>query len=139
MRATFESIAINGRWHHARNMNEHVEAHIDFIEFPATNAAQLGRAKTFFAGVFGWTFQDYGDDYADITNAGVGGGINADAAHRPRAPLPVVYTRDLEAVRDRVLAQGGEITRAIFSFPGGRRFHFVDPCGNEMAVWSDAK
>ncbi|MGN6521122.1 MAG: VOC family protein [Dokdonella sp.] len=69
-------------------------------------------------------------------SSGVGSGINADATHRPPHPLAVIHARDLEGTRSRVIAAGGEITREIFAFPGGRRFHFRDPAGNELAVWS---
>lgn len=109
---------------------------IDYIELPAADAGQLQRCKRFFADAFGWTYQDWGDDYADTPSSGVGSGINADATHRPRHPLAVILARDLEGTRSRVIAAGGEITREIFAFPGGRRFHFRDPAGNELAVWS---
>ena len=66
-----------------------------------------------------------------------GGGINGGQDHKPLGPLPVVYVSDLEAAHARVIDAGGIVTRAIFSFPGGRRFHFADPAGNELAVWSD--
>jgi uncharacterized protein len=115
----------------------HVSSHIDFVELPARNVADLARTKEFFGRAFGWTFQDYGPDYADITNSGLGSGINADPEHRPAHPLVVIYASKLEAVRDRVLEAGAKVTREIFAFPGGRRFHFTDPSGNELAVWSD--
>ena len=118
-------------------MTKHVSNHIDFLELPARSVGELARTKAFFAAVFGWSFQDYGPDYADITNAGLGSGINADAEHRPAHALAVVYTAELEAARARVVEAGGTITRDIFAFPGGRRFHFQDPAGNELAVWSD--
>lgn len=110
---------------------------IDFIEFPATTTAELQRTAAFFLEVFGWAYREWGEDYADTTASGVGSGINADPNHRPHAPLVVIYAADLEAARDRVLAAAGAITREIFAFPGGRRFHFTDPSGNELAVWSD--
>jgi uncharacterized protein len=110
---------------------------IDFIEFPATSMDGLARAKTFFAHVFKWTFQDWGDDYADVSGTGLGTGINADPDHRPRKPLVIIYSSDLEATKSKVVAAGGKITRDIFSFPGGKRFHFLDPNDNELAVWSD--
>ena len=113
------------------------EGRIDFIEFPARSAASVANAKSFYTAVFGWKFQDWGDDYADTKSSGVGSGFNADPEHRPRKPLVVVYVKDLLAARGHVLEAGGELTKEIFSFPGGKRFHFRDPCGNELAVWSD--
>jgi predicted enzyme related to lactoylglutathione lyase len=110
---------------------------IDFIELPAKSTDELARAKQFFAQVFRWSYQDWGDDYADTTSSGVGSGINADPDHRPRYPLPVIYAEELEQTRRKIVAANGKITRDIFPFPGGRRFHFQDPSGNELAVWSD--
>ena len=110
---------------------------IDFIEFPAKEIGCLTKAKDFYKKVFNWSYQDWGDDYSDTQSSGVGSGINADPGHRPSCPLAVIYTPDLEAVREKVIKSNGVITREIFSFPGGRRFHFLDPAGNELAVWSD--
>ncbi|HYM33864.1 MAG TPA: VOC family protein [Steroidobacteraceae bacterium] len=110
---------------------------IDYIELPATNATQLAQAKAFYASTFGWKYQDWGDEYSDTQSSGVNSGLNAGTDHRPRAPLPVVYADDLTEVRSNILANHGKVTREIFSFPGGRRFHFLDPAGNELAVWSD--
>ena len=107
---------------------------IDYIEFPG---ADLPAAKAFYAAAFGWTWTDYGPSYAAFDSAGVDGGINADPADRAAAPLVVLFATDLEAMHARVLAAGGKITREIFSFPGGRRFHFRDPSGNELAVFSE--
>ncbi len=115
----------------------HRDNTIDFLELPARGPAELASAKNFYASVFGWSFQDWGEDYADIKNSGLSGGLNADAQHRPRHPLAIVYATALEATLEKVRAQNGKITREIFSFPGGRRFHFLDPAGNELAVWSD--
>lgn len=109
----------------------------DFIEFPARDIDQLRNARRFFSNVFGWTYKDWGDDYSDTTSSGLGSGINADPEHRPSYPLAIIYTADLESVREKVAAAGGIITKDIFSFPGGRRFHFKDPADNELAVWSD--
>ncbi|MEW5733734.1 MAG: VOC family protein [Thermodesulfobacteriota bacterium] len=113
------------------------ENRIDFIELPAQGVEELQKAKAFYTGVFGWDYKDWGGDYADTRASGLGSGINADPAHRPGHPLAVVYVSDLEASRRKVLASGGAVTREIFCFPGGRRFHFTDPAGNELAVWSD--
>ena len=113
------------------------EARIDFVEFPARSSEDLARSRDFFSAVFGWQYQMWGDDYADTRHSGVGSGINADSSHRPGQPLVVIYSADLKGTRSRVIGAGGRITRDVFSFPGGRRFHFADPAGNELAVWSD--
>jgi uncharacterized protein len=110
---------------------------LDFIEFPAKSIDDLQRSKDFYQTVFGWSYQDWGNDYSDTTDSGWGSGINADPSHRSRHPLAVIYTTDLESVRAEVIACNGKITRDIFSFPGGRRFNFEDPSGNELAVWSE--
>ena len=107
---------------------------IDYIELPGTD---LPATKGFYAQAFGWTFIDYGPQYASFDNSGVDGGFNADPADRAKAPLVVLFATDLEAIHAKVLAAGGQITRPIFSFPGGRRFHFSDPSGNELAVFSE--
>lgn len=109
----------------------------DFIEFPAENSEYLNKSKDFYSRIFGWSYKDWGDDYADTQSSGLSSGINADPSHRSRHPLAVIYTLDLEKIREKVVESGGAITRDIFSFPGGRRFHFTDPAGNELALWSD--
>lgn len=109
---------------------------IDFVEFPSEPEA-LARTKDFFRDVFGWSYQDWGPTYAETKNSGVASGLSADAAHRTKRPLAVIFAADLEATRDKIQQAGGRITKDVFSFPGGRRFHFKDPAGNELAVWSD--
>jgi predicted enzyme related to lactoylglutathione lyase len=109
---------------------------IDYIELPADDPTQLGHLKQFYQAVFGWIYQDWGDAYANTHGSGVETGINVDAP-RVKQPLPVVYSSNLEATLDHVLAQRGVIVREIFTFPGGRRFQFRDPAGNEIGVWSD--
>jgi predicted enzyme related to lactoylglutathione lyase len=111
--------------------------HIDFIEFPSPNPEALSRTKAFCADVFGWSFRDQGKDYADVNGAGVRAGLNGGPEHRAAHPLAVVFAAQLDVTRARVLAAGGKITREVFAFPGGRRFHFTEPSGNELAVWSD--
>jgi uncharacterized protein len=106
---------------------------IDYLELPVGSAEA---AKAFYAAAFGWRFIDYGPTYAAF-NEGLDGGLQADPSERPRAPLPVLYAHDLEAMLARVEAAGGLITRPIFDFPGGRRFHFKDPDGTELAIWSE--
>lgn len=105
---------------------------LDYLEMPG---AGLSRVKTFYAAAFGWRFVDYGPDYAAF-DEGLSGGFQA-ADTPSAAPLPILYAHDLEAMFDRVQAAGAVIVRPIFSFPGGRRFHFRDPAGNELAVWSE--
>ena len=106
---------------------------IDYVEFPGTD---LPATKRFYGAAFGWTFQDYGPSYAAFEGQGADGGFSGDAAEAPIKPLVILYAHDLEAMEARVRAAGGAVTKAIFSFPGGRRFHFTDPSGNELAVWS---
>jgi len=106
---------------------------IDYVEFPGTD---LAATKAFYGAAFGWTFQDYGPTYAAFEGQGADGGFQADAAATDGKPLVILYAKDLEAMETKVRAAGGVVTKAIFSFPGGRRFHFVDPSGNELAVWT---
>ena len=106
---------------------------IDYVEFPGTD---LAATKRFYGAAFGWTFQDYGPTYAAFEGQGTDGGFSGDAAEAPTKPLVILYADDLEGMEARVRAAGGAVSKAIFSFPGGRRFHFTDPSGNELAVWS---
>jgi predicted enzyme related to lactoylglutathione lyase len=105
---------------------------VDFVEFPSNSAGASGR---FFQKAFGWTPTEYGPMYTDIADAGVGLGFQADPEERPSAPLVTIRTDDLEAARAAVEAAGGAITVEAFDFPGGRRFHFREPGGCELAVW----
>jgi len=106
---------------------------IDYVEFPAGDLLPL---KRFYEQAFGWIFTDYGPSYAAMAE-GLDGGFNADAADRAAKPLVILYAHDLEAMEAKVRAAGGAVTRPIYAFPGGRRFHFRDPSGNELAVWSE--
>jgi predicted enzyme related to lactoylglutathione lyase len=110
---------------------------IDYIEFPAGTADALAQAKQFYGAVFGWAYQDWGSSYADTQSSGVSSGITTDAGDRQHRPLVVIFTDNLESARASVLAAGATLNKDIFAFPGGRRFHFQDPAGNELAVWSD--
>jgi len=105
---------------------------VNYVEWQSRDVA---RSKAFFSAAFGWQFTDYGPDYAAFAE-GLDGGIET-ALDEPRAPLVVLKTDDLAAALDRVVAAGGEIVRPIFPFPGGRRFHFREPGGAELAVWSE--
>ena len=104
---------------------------IAYLELPAHD---LPASRTFYANLFGWTFQDYGPTYAAFSNSGTDGGLNADPAERTAAPLAVIESHDLEATQQSIVEAGGTITLPTFSFPGGRRFHFADPAGNELAI-----
>ena len=110
--------------------------HIDLIEFPASSTDELQVTKQFFSQAFGWKFQAWGDDYADTKDSGVTSGLIADADSRGTMPLAVIYVADLEAAQQKIITAGGTITKEVYSFPGGRRFHFKDPAGNELAAWS---
>ena len=110
-------------------------ARIDYVELPSVTAHELTRG--FYAKAFGWQFTDFGPDYAATTSGDVDLGLNGQPDEALAAPLPVIRVDDLEAVLDAVAAAGGVISRSIFAFPGGRRFHFIDPSGSELAVWSE--
>jgi hypothetical protein len=107
---------------------------IDYVELPG---GKLEETRRFYAGAFGWRFIDYGPSYVAVEGAGLDAGFQADPEEAPAAPLVILYAEHLESMRDEVAAAGGRITRPIFTFPGGRRFHFRDPAGNELAVWSE--
>ena len=109
---------------------------IDYIEFAVVD---LSEAKRFYSAAFGWTFNDYGPEYAGIQKVGGGevGGMRQATNVRPGGPLVILYSGDIEASVSAVQAAGGQIVKGPFEFPGGRRFHFADPAGNELAVWSD--
>lgn len=111
-------------------------ARIDYVELPSSTAHELTRA--FYAKAFGWDFANYGPTYSATTNGMTDVGLQGDPGEALAAPLPVVRVNDLEAAFDAVIKAGGIIARPIFSFPGGRRFHFIDPSGSELAVWSEA-
>jgi uncharacterized protein len=106
---------------------------IDYVEFCSPD---LKKSRAFFQAAFGWEFIDYGPTYAAMSNAGIDGGIQGDPADGKFPPLVVLKADDLEAAVAAVQRAGGEITRPPFKFPGGRRFHFREPGGNELAVWS---
>ena len=109
---------------------------INYIELPV---ADMAASKAFYGTAFGWRFVDYGPDYAAFEGAGIDGGLDAGPGRKPAADgaLVVLYAPDLEAALEAVQAAGGTITKPVFAFPGGRRFHFADPGGNELAIWSD--
>lgn len=108
---------------------------IDLIEFPVKSTQQLKQTKDFFSNVFGWKYNDWGDDYSDTPDSGANSGVNSDRG--ASMPLVVIYSSNLEKTKELVIKNGGKIIADIYSFPGGRRFHFTEPNGNELAVWSE--
>ena len=110
---------------------------LDYIEYPAVN---LLATKQFFEMVFGWEFVDYGPDYTAFSNQGLDGGFyysELSSRSENGGALAVFYSDDLQTTCDKVKANNGDIVTPIFAFPGGHRFQFVEPSGNEFAVWSD--
>lgn len=107
---------------------------IDYVEFPATDVA---KTKEFYVGVFGWEFTDYGPDYTSFNDGRMAGGFRLAGEVEKGGALVVLYANDLDAIEAKIKIHGGMIVRETFEFPGGRRFHFTDPSGNELAVWSD--
>ena len=116
-------------------MNEHEK--INYIEFPSKN---MKETKAFFTQVFGWVFQDFGPEYTAFSNQGIDGGFfesDLSSSTHTGAALIVFYSKDIERTKEKIEEAGGIILKPIFTFPGGRRFHFSEPGGNEFAVWSD--
>ncbi len=116
-------------------MNEHEK--INYVEFPAKD---ISATKTFFTTVFGWSFIDYGPAYTAFSNEGIDGGFfqsDLSASTENGSALIVFYSRNLAQTQANIESAGGTIIKPIFAFPGGHRFHFSDPNGNEYAVWSD--
>ena len=116
-------------------MNQH--ENINYVEFPARN---IEATKAFFTQAFGWSFEDFGPDYTAFSDQGLDGGFfksELSSSTENGSALIVFYSQELEATQAKIEKAGGEIIKPIFSFPGGRRFHFTDPSGNEYAVWSD--
>lgn len=110
---------------------------INYVEFPASD---LSGTKAFFEAAFGWTFVDYGPDYAAFSNQGLDGGFYRSALQartESGSALVVLFSKAIEQTQARVERAGGIIVKPIFAFPGGRRFHFTEPSGNELAVWTD--
>jgi predicted enzyme related to lactoylglutathione lyase len=107
---------------------------VDYIEFPTTD---IDATKSFYSSVFGWEFTDYGPEYTSFTDGRLGGGFAMAKEVASGGPLVVLYAANLEEIERSVKSSGGTIVRDPFEFPGGRRFHFADPSGNELAVWSD--
>ena len=116
-------------------MNEHEK--INYVEFPAKD---MEATKAFFKEAFDWSFEDYGPEYIAFADEGIDGGFyksELNVSTEKGSALIVFYSKELEKTQSKIVDAGGEIIKPIFSFPGGRRFHFSDPNGNEYAVWSD--
>lgn len=107
---------------------------INYIEF---NVTDIARARTFYGKAFGWTFTDYGPDYCEFSDGNLKGGFAHAGEVKPGGALVILFADDLAETLERVESAGGQIAKPIFDFPGGRRFHFTDPEGYELAVWSE--
>lgn len=107
---------------------------INYIEFKATD---LNEIKKFYSEVFDWKFKDFGTSYTAFSNSGLEGGFDKSDDPISNGVLVVLYHNDLPAILESIKSNNGTISKKIFSFPGGKRFHFIDPSGNELAVWSD--
>ena len=117
-------------------MNEHEK--LNYVEF---SAHDLAATKAFFSEVFDWSFEDYGPEYTAFSNVGLDGGFfksEKSSSTETGGALLVFYSNNLEATLSKIEKAGGKIIKPIFQFPGGHRFHFTEPSGNEFAVWSDA-
>nr|WP_321227826.1 VOC family protein [uncultured Psychroserpens sp.] len=108
--------------------------HINYIEFYAND---LEKVKTFYTKVFGWTFTDYGPTYISFSNSGLAGGFEQTDKTITNGALVVIHHNNLEVIKEQIIDFGCRISVDIFSFPGGRRFQFIDPSGNELAVWTE--
>lgn len=110
---------------------------ITYVEFITTD---VPRTKEFYSKVFGWSFKDWGPGYVSFQGAGIDGGFAKEDPHETQTkftPLIVLYSADLKATEDAIVAAGGKIVVSTFEFPGGRRFHFSDGAGNILGVWSE--
>jgi predicted enzyme related to lactoylglutathione lyase len=111
------------------------ENQIDYVELPANDMAST---KQFYGTAFGWKFEDYGPDYTSFFDGRLAGGFTTESPAPAHGLLLVIYASDLAAAQEKIKDAGGTIVKDTFSFPGGSRFHFADPNGNELAVWSEA-
>ncbi len=108
--------------------------HINYIEFKAND---LEKIKAFYTSVFGWKFTDYGDQYVAFENAGIEGGFQLTDEAIVNGVLVILRHPNLEEIQSKIEEAGGTISVPIFTFPGGKRFQFIDPTGNELAVWTE--
>ncbi len=110
------------------------ENQIDYIELPVSDMA---KTKQFYQDAFGWKFEDYGPDYTTFLDGRLAGGFTKEWPPPAHGLLLVIYSSDLAGTQKKIESAGGKIVKPAFSFPGGRRFHFTDPNGNELSVWSE--
>lgn len=113
--------------------NSENDRRIDYVEF---NVADVARAKRFYGDAFGWSFKDYGPDYCEFRDGRLTGGFAKGEARGSGGPLVILYANDLADIQRRIETAGGRIVKPAYDFPGGRRFHFTDSDGYELAVWS---
>ena len=121
--------------HKRKSMKNHEK--INYVEFPARD---MKKAKDFFSTAFGWEFEDYGPEYSAFSNQGLDGGFfksDRCVSTENGSALIVLFSSDIESTQSKIEEAGGKIINPIFTFPGGRRFHFSDPNGNEYAVWAE--
>jgi predicted enzyme related to lactoylglutathione lyase len=116
-------------------MPEKNDFRLDYFEF---GCADTVRVKNFYQSVFGWRFTDYGPGYTCFNDGRIRGGFTVETAPGGASPLAVIYAWNLTKIREKIVAAGGTVVKETFDFPGGSRFHFSDPEGNVLAVWSDA-
>jgi len=110
---------------------------IDYIEFGGNGGENIPKLKEFYTTCFGWKFTDYGPDYVSFDDGRITGGFDAGKQELSGSPLIVIYSENLQQIKETITNNGGKIVKDIYEFPGGKRFHFADPAGNELAVWSD--
>ena len=110
--------------------------HINYVEFKAKD---LELTKKFYSQSFSWSFKDYGLTYISFSESGLWGGFEKSDEVIVNGALVVLYHENLDDIKTKIIENGGEISKDIFTFPGGHRFHFIDPSGNELAVWTDGQ
>jgi predicted enzyme related to lactoylglutathione lyase len=120
--------------HAAPQVSAEHDRRIDYIEMAASD---IGAARRFYEKAFGWKFTDYGPGYTAFEDGRIAGGFTTERAPARGGALVVLFAVDIEEAERRVQAAGGRVVKPTFAFPGGRRFHFTDPAGNELAVWTD--
>ena len=115
---------------------ESIDNHINYVEFKAKD---LDKIKEFYTKAFDWSFTDYGPTYIAFSKSGIQGGFEKTEIDIVHGALIVLYHKNLNLIKNKIIKSGGKISMDIFSFPGGHRFHFTDPSQNELAVWSDSR
>lgn len=110
------------------------DSHINYVEFKAKD---LEKIRKFYEASFDWNFTDYGPTYIAFSDSGLEGGFEKTDNEIVNGALVVLFHTNLKFIKNKIVASGGKISKDIFAFPGGHRFHFMDPSGNELAVWSD--